>query len=442
MRCPTLDELPPPPPGKTGWPWTEESEQLPDTMPDPSTGLRAGGEPWPRISIVTPSYNQAQFIEETIRSVLLQGYPNLEYIIIDGGSDDGSVEIIRKYEPWLAYWVSEKDRGQSHAINKGFERATGKIIAWLNSDDVYEPGALENAATHLKGRPDVGLVYSNCNIIDQDSRVVRHRSVGNYDPNDLLLHYFVMQPSTFIRREAYEHIGGLKTDLDYAMDYDLWLRIGRHYSFARIERTWANFRRMSGTKSVSQPECFFPEIFQILDAFFSDSMSEDSILKLKKRAYGRAYWRAGVVFRLVGKPEVSNRYLTEAVKTYQLLRQDWNFAAKYAVDRLRGELRGHQGEKSINAYAYFHQLTAALSVKKSYSRRLERHMRAKWHISEAQEKREQRGNVAMRKDLVAAFIANPGIIKEPNVAAWMVAAFLGSQWVEKLVYVKKNLING
>ena len=114
MRCPSLRELPTPPPGKTGWPWTEESAQLPEQMPD--------GSVWPRISIVTPSFNQAAFVEETIRSVLLQGYPSLEYFIIDGASSDSSVELIKKYERWLTGWVSERDRGQSHAINKGFAR--------------------------------------------------------------------------------------------------------------------------------------------------------------------------------------------------------------------------------------------------------------------------------------------------------------------------------
>src|ERR1700758_987177 len=119
MRCPTLDELPPPPIDKDGWPWTDDSPQLPDATVD--------GKPWPLLSVITPAYNQGQFIEETIRSVLLQGYPNLEYIIIDGGSKDGTVEVIRKYERWLSYWVTEPDNGQSHAINKGFRRARGEI---------------------------------------------------------------------------------------------------------------------------------------------------------------------------------------------------------------------------------------------------------------------------------------------------------------------------
>src|SRR5690242_14163903 len=123
MRCPTLAKLPPPPPAKTGWPWTIDTSPLAPTRPD--------GSPWPRISIVTPSYNQGQFIEETIRSVLLQGYPDLEYFIIDGGSTDQSVEIIKQYEPWLTYWVSEKDSGQPHAISKGLAISSGDIFQFM-----------------------------------------------------------------------------------------------------------------------------------------------------------------------------------------------------------------------------------------------------------------------------------------------------------------------
>src|SRR5215831_12852093 len=164
MRCPKLSELPAPPSGKTGWPWTEEGQRLPDQMPD--------GCPWPLISVVTPSLNQGKFIEETIRSVLLQGYPELDYIIIDGGSTDGSVEVIKKYEPWLTYWVSEPDRGQSHAINKGWQRACGEIVAWLNSDDTYNRGALRCAVEAFRYNTAVGMVYSDMNYIDVSSNVI------------------------------------------------------------------------------------------------------------------------------------------------------------------------------------------------------------------------------------------------------------------------------
>ena len=141
MTSPSIGELPLSPPGRKGWPWTEPSAPLPATLPD--------GRPWPKISIVTPSFKQGRFIEETIRSVLLQGYPNLEYIIIDGGSKDEPVEIIRKYERWLTYWVSEPDRGQSEAINKGMARATGEILAYINSDDYYAAGAFKAAVENL-----------------------------------------------------------------------------------------------------------------------------------------------------------------------------------------------------------------------------------------------------------------------------------------------------
>ena len=160
MKCPKLTELPAPPPDKSGWPWTEETHRA-------SPGVAVSN----RISVVTPSYNQGEFLEETIRSVLLQGYSDLEYIVIDGGSSDQSVDIIRKYEKWLAYWVSEKDSGQTNAINKGFSRSTGEFRAYLNSDDVYLPDALSQAALSSTQQPETALLYADCELIDENSEL-------------------------------------------------------------------------------------------------------------------------------------------------------------------------------------------------------------------------------------------------------------------------------
>jgi glycosyltransferase involved in cell wall biosynthesis len=140
-----LAQLPPPPTGRTGWPWTEE------TPPDGYAAPPASGA-WPKLSIVCPSFRQGRFIEETVRSVLLQNYPAIEFIVIDGGSDDETVPLLKKYSPWLAHWESEPDRGQSHALNKGFARATGQLFGWINSDDFYQPGAF--AAIAAGYRPD------------------------------------------------------------------------------------------------------------------------------------------------------------------------------------------------------------------------------------------------------------------------------------------------
>src|SRR5881628_3421443 len=160
MRCPRLNELPAAQVGKTGWPWTEESRRLQDQMPD--------GRPWPRISVVTPSYNQGQFIEETIRSILLQGYPDLEYLVLDGASTDNSVEIIKQYSPWLSYWTSEPDSGQSDAINRGLKMATGDFATWINSDDMLCKNALADHA--LRVGFDANVVYLGfCRYIDRDS---------------------------------------------------------------------------------------------------------------------------------------------------------------------------------------------------------------------------------------------------------------------------------
>ena len=247
MRCPRLDELPPPPEGKTGWPWTEESEQLPEKIPD--------GSDWPRISIVTPSYNQGQFIEETIRSVLLQGYPNLEYIIIDGGSDDNSVEIIKKYEHWLAYWVSETDNGQSSALNKGFRNSSGKIAAFLNSDDVYLPSSLAFIAKLFSTNLQYDFVCGQTRFINTNSSPTE----GFSDLFNVEINYQTMteechiaQPSTFFRSIAFREIGFFDETLQYCFDYDFWLRAFlAGMTFASTQEVLSSFRLHDFSKTVS-----------------------------------------------------------------------------------------------------------------------------------------------------------------------------------------------
>jgi glycosyltransferase involved in cell wall biosynthesis len=217
----TLEDLPPFPPDKAGWPWTQASQPLPEQMPD--------GSEWPRISIVTPSYNQGEFIEETIRSVLLQGYPNLEYLIIDGGSTDDSLEIIKKYQNYISYWVSETDQGPADAINKGWQKASGKILAYLNSDDAYLPSALATVAETFQNNPDAKVVSGNELKIDKEGLVIEktHITPKNIDRLSLLNLNFISQPATFIEKSTLVLIEGLDLNIKYTFDFELWLRITR-----------------------------------------------------------------------------------------------------------------------------------------------------------------------------------------------------------------------
>ncbi|MGC8876987.1 glycosyltransferase family 2 protein [Thermus sp.] len=198
---------------------------------------------WPKITVVTPSYNQARFLEATLRSVHDQGYPNLEHIVIDGGSTDGSVEIIRKFEDRLAYWVSEPDKGQTDALIKGFSRATGEILAWLNSDDLYEPRALWEVAEFFARHPDVQFVYGDALWIDTEGRILKpkkeipfNRFIWFYD------HNYIPQPSAFWRRELYEAVGGLDPRFDLAMDADLWIRFSERTRPVHVRRIWSRMR--------------------------------------------------------------------------------------------------------------------------------------------------------------------------------------------------------
>lgn len=279
MRCPTLNELPPPPAGKTGWPWTEESEQLPETMPD--------RRPWPRVSIVTPSYNQGRFIEETLRSVLLQGYPDLEYLVTDGGSTDDSVEIVEKYEQWLAYWVSEKDRGQSHAINKGWKMSTGKLIAYLNSDDIYYPNTIRDAvlAWYHFGCPAV--VYADAVATDEEGGFL---SVAKSDPFDRermrAVRNPIRQPSAFLGRKEVASVNWIDEALHYVMDYDLWYRLARQYALVYAPgNRWAAMRLHALAKTSANQKAIRAEFTQVL----TERLAEDGYAKGSD--YQREIWR-------------------------------------------------------------------------------------------------------------------------------------------------------
>ena len=210
---PKLKDLPKPPPGKQGWPWTEESDPLPDQMPD--------GSPWPRISIVTPSYNQGNFIEETIRSILLQGYPNLQYIIMDGGSTDETVDIISKYEPWIDYWQSQEDQGQADAINKGLELVNGEIFNWINSDDYLASNVLKLIGKSFK-EESADVVAGAClnfwegtnpnkegklaQVFNLDIRYMIYNWRNKYSRARLFRYH---QPAVWLRTEGVKKCGGI-----------------------------------------------------------------------------------------------------------------------------------------------------------------------------------------------------------------------------------------
>ncbi len=192
---------------------------------DPSTKLIEFPLKWPKISVIVPSFNQGQFLERTLRSIVQQQYPNLELIVIDGGSTDNSVEIIRKYENFIDYWVSEVDGSQTQGLIKGFNQATGDILCWLNSDDLYEKDTLFEVGSYFRSHPDADALYGGTTYIDENDRVMFVRKEFSF--NDYMLFYsgnFIPSPSMFWRRNIYDHVGGLDTDFDLAMDADLWIR--------------------------------------------------------------------------------------------------------------------------------------------------------------------------------------------------------------------------
>jgi len=241
------------------------------------------------VSVITPSFNQARYLEAAIQSVLGQDYPRIEFILIDGASTDGSVEIIKKHESGLAYWVSEKDSGQAEAINKGLARATGEIVAWLNSDDYYLPEAVSSVVKVFEENPDVVMVYGDVLAVEKQGRAINVLKSRQLSLEDLLCFQIIGQPAVFFRREAYEKTGGLDITFHFLLDHHLWIRIARQGEILHIPQILAAARYHAEAKNRAKAAQFGREAFRILDWVKSQPGLTETVSRVERRARASAH---------------------------------------------------------------------------------------------------------------------------------------------------------
>jgi glycosyltransferase involved in cell wall biosynthesis len=287
MPCPRLADLPSPPVGRTGWPWTEES------------GLGAAPAPpggWPSITVVVPSYQQGEFLEETLRSVLLQGYPRLELLVMDGGSKDTSVEVIRRYERWIAGWVSERDGGQSAAINKGWRRSSGELVTWLNSDDLLLPGWAGEMARVMAGDQAIDLAFCDVQVVDRSSRPtwVYRGHVPSVEEMVLYWKTTFAQQGFLLRRRVLEACGYVDESLHFTMDTEYWLRLlvaGR--KLTAVPRTLGAFRVHEAAKTSTQNHVHVDNMIDVTTHFCETA--PPALSGVAAQARRRLYWNAAHV---------------------------------------------------------------------------------------------------------------------------------------------------
>ena len=237
----------------------------------------------PSISIITPSFNQGYYLEQTLVSVLSQGYPGLEYLVVDGGSTDGSLEIIQRYTSRLAWWVSEPDNGQAEAINKGLQRASGELVAWLNSDDYYLPGALRKVAEVFAAHPETGLVFGDVLAVDDQGKALNLLRYGDWGLADLMAFRIIGQPSIFMRHNLLEKAGLLDTSFHYLLDHQLWLRLAQLAGMTYLPETLSAARFHSESKNVSHASEFSQEVYLILDWMKSQPRLAETLKRKRRR---------------------------------------------------------------------------------------------------------------------------------------------------------------
>jgi glycosyltransferase involved in cell wall biosynthesis len=221
----------------------------------------------PTVGIVTPSYNMARFLEATIASVLSQTYPKIDYVVMDGGSTDGTLDILRKYEGRLRY-QSAPDRGQADAVNRGFAATTGQIFTFLNADDIYFPNAVESAVRYLTANPQPGVVYGDAQYIDEEGNTIAPYPTRDFDRDALIRNCFICQPAAFMWRNVYQDVGGMNIKLHFALDYDLWIRISKRYPFVRVGETLAASRLHPSNKTLGQRRQIHREIIRVVGAHY------------------------------------------------------------------------------------------------------------------------------------------------------------------------------
>jgi glycosyltransferase involved in cell wall biosynthesis len=264
----------------------------------------------PFVSIVTPSYNQARFLEATLHSVLGQDYPNMEYLVVDGASNDGSVDIIRRYADRLAWWVSEKDSGQPEAINKGFRQAHGEFVGWLNSDDIYLPGAVSAAIKVFQSHPEAGLVYGDAQAIDADGKPFNLMRARQYTLADLMAFNIICQPAVFMRRSVLEDAGFLNPAYQLLMDNLLWMCMALKAPIVYTPQTWAAARYHDQAKNRTRGAAYGQEARRL-------------IADLKSRPEFSELIQADEKHILAGVERFDAFYLADAGRSWESLRSYW-----------------------------------------------------------------------------------------------------------------------